>query len=154
MSSSSEVCSPDTGESEGSPRRRVQRLFERSGLMRHLNARLGEVAKGRAHVHLPYGPELTQHHGYFHGGATAAIADSAGGYAALTVLPADQSVLTVEFKINLLAPAQGESLEAVGQVVRSGKTLSVVRVDVYALRSGEKTPVAVMQQTLMAVPDR
>ncbi len=132
---------------------RIRDSFDRSGLMRHLGARLGDVAPGRVQIHLPYGPDLTQHLGYFHAGATASIADAAGGFAAMTRAPQGHTVLSVEFKINLLAPAQGESLEAVGRVIRSGRTLTVVQVDVYALNTGEKTPVALMQQTLITLPE-
>lgn len=135
-------------------RNRVQTLFDRSGLMLHLGAHLGDVAPGRVHVHLPFSPALTQHLGLFHAGATAAIADAAGGFAAFTQAPEGCTVLSVEFKINLLAPAQGESLEAVGQVVRKGRTLTIVQVDVFALEAGQKTPVALMQQTIINLPER
>lgn len=133
---------------------RVQRDFDRAGLTRHLGARLGEVRSGEVHIHLPYSPNVTQHHGYFHAGATSTIADTAGGFAALTVFKPGHSVLSVEFKINLLAPAQGESLEAVGRVIRSGRTLTVTQVDVYAHQAGQKTHIALCQQTLIALPDK
>lgn len=133
---------------------RVRRDFDRSGLMLHLGARLGEVRPGEVHIHLPYCAEVTQHNGYFHAGATSALADTAGGFAALTVFKPGYSVLSVEFKVNLLAPAQGESLEAVGRVVRSGRTLTVAQVEVYALTPGKKTQVALMQQTLIAIPEK
>ncbi|MER1967607.1 PaaI family thioesterase [Castellaniella sp. GW247-6E4] len=133
---------------------RIQSSFERSGLLRHLGAHLGEVAPGRVHIHLPYGAELTQHLGFFHAGATTSIADTAGGFAALTMVPPGHTVLSVEFKINLMAPAQGESLEAVGRVIRAGRTLLVAQVDVYAVELGEKTPVALMQQTLMSISEK
>ncbi|CAM5787054.1 PaaI family thioesterase [Castellaniella caeni] len=135
-------------------RDRIQTLFDRSGLMRHLGARLGEVAPGRVHVHLPFAPTLTQHLGLFHAGATSTIADAAGGFAAMTQAPDGHTVLSVEFKINLLAPARGESLEAIGQVIRTGRTLTIVQVDVHALNAGKTTPVALMQQTIINVPDR
>lgn len=150
MTASPSPASPDTD----ALRRRIQPLFDRSGLMHHLDARLGDVAPGRAHVHLPYSPSLTQHLGFFHAGATTSIADAAGGFAAMTQAPEGHTVLSVEFKINMLAPAQGESLEAVGRVVRKGRTLTIVQVDVFALNAGQKTPVALMQQTIMNVPER
>ncbi|WP_368647468.1 PaaI family thioesterase [Castellaniella ginsengisoli] len=143
------TAAPDTADL----RALIQDHFDRSGLMRHLRARLGDVAPGRVHVHLPYGPNLTQHLGYFHAGATSSIADAAGGFAAMTRAQPGHTVLSVEFKINMLAPARGESLEAVGRVVRAGRTLTIVQVDVYALNAGEKTPVALMQQTLMNLPE-
>ncbi len=132
---------------------RIQDCFDRSGLMHHLGARLGDVAPGRTHIHLPYSADLTQHLGYFHAGATTSIADAAGGFAGMTLAPQGHTMQSVEFKINLLAPARGESLEAIGQVVRSGRTLTVVQVDVYALSAGEKTPIALMQQTLINLPE-
>ncbi len=128
-------------------RTRIQTNFDRSGLMLHLGARLGEVSRGRVHIHLPFSPSLTQHLGLFHAGATTTIADAAGGFAALTLAPADHTVLTVEFKINFLAPARGESLEAVGHVIRAGHTLTISQVDIFALQAGQKTAVALMQQT-------
>lgn len=91
---------------------RISASFERQGFMRHLGARLTHIAPGRVHVVLPSRAELTQQHGYFHAGATSAIADSAGGYAAFTLFPEYTTVLTVEYKIYLLAPAVGDHLEA------------------------------------------
>ena len=88
----------------------VRDSFARQGLMHHLGAELHEVARGRVSIRLPFRETLTQQHGYFHAGGTSAIADSAGGYAGFTLFPPDSSVLTVEFKINLLAPAQGDYL--------------------------------------------
>ena len=87
--------------------------------MRHLDARLGHVGRGRVHIVLPNRPEVNQH-GYIHAGATSAIADSAGGYAAFTLFPEHTEVLSVEYKINLLAPAVGDHIEAVGTVLKSG----------------------------------
>src|SRR5258708_7612131 len=92
-------------------RARVQESFERQGLMVHLGARISHIGPGEEHIVLPSRPEVTQQHGYFHAGATSSIADSAGGYAAFTLFPEGTTVLTVEFKINLLAPAEGERLE-------------------------------------------
>ncbi|TCO26161.1 uncharacterized protein (TIGR00369 family) [Kribbella steppae] len=133
---------------------RVRDSFERQGLMHHLGARLSEIAPGRVHIVLPSRPEVTQQHGYFHAGATSAIADSAGGYAAYTLFPEDSSVLTVEYKINLLAPAEGDHLEAVGTVLRSGRTLTVCRLEVFGVRAAERSLVASGQQTLICVDKR
>lgn len=133
---------------------RVRDGFERQGLMHHLGARLSEIAPGRVHIVLPSRPEVTQQHGYFHAGATSAIADSAGGYAAFTLFPEDSSVLTVEYKINLLAPAEGDHLEAVGTVLRAGRTLTVCRLEVFAVRAEDRTLVASGQQTLIRVEAR
>jgi uncharacterized protein (TIGR00369 family) len=133
---------------------RVRDSFERQGLMHHLGARIEEIAPGRVRIVLPSRPEVTQQHGYFHAGATSAIADSAGGYAAYTLFPEGSSVLTVEYKINLLAPAEGDHLEAVGTVLRSGRTLTVCSLEVFGVRSAERSLVASGQQTLIRVDKR
>jgi len=136
---------------------RVRDSFARQGLMSHLGAELGQLSPGYCEIILPFGEELTQQHGFFHAGGAAAIADSAGGYAAYTLMPAGSSVLTVEYKINLLAPARGEQLSARGQVVRAGRTLTVTTVTVCALAGGEEAVCATLLQTLMCMhgkPDR
>jgi uncharacterized protein (TIGR00369 family) len=133
---------------------RVRRSFERQGLMGHLGARIAHIAPGRVHILLPSRPEVTQQHGYFHAGATSAIADSAGGYAAFTLFPENTAVLTVEYKMNLLAPAEGEYLEAVGTVLKSGRTLTVCRLEVFGVRGEHRSLVATGQQTLIRVDER
>jgi uncharacterized protein (TIGR00369 family) len=133
---------------------RVRASFERQGLMEHLGARISHIGPGRVHIVLPSRPEVTQQHGYFHAGATSAIADSAGGYAAFTLFHEDSSVLTVEYKINLLAPAEGDRLEAVGTVLKSGRTLTVCRLEVFALQGATRTLVAAGQQTLIQIEAR
>lgn len=130
---------------------RVRDSFARQGLMTHLGARLHRLGHGLAIIHLPYRPELTQQHGYFHAGGSAAIADSAGGYAGFTLFPADSSVLTVEFKLNLLNPGQGDYLEAVGRVVKAGRTLTVCQLDVFGCTADSRSMVAVGQQTLICL---
>ncbi|HET6562871.1 MAG TPA: PaaI family thioesterase [Marmoricola sp.] len=120
--------------------------------MRHLGARLSHIGPGRVHLTLPFQPSLTQQHGYFHAGATSAIADTAGGYAASTLFDESSEVLTVEYKMNLLAPAVGDHVEAVGAVVKSGRTLSVCRLDVFAVKGEERSHVATGQQTLIRLP--
>lgn len=131
---------------------RVRDSFERQGLMRLLGARLASVEPGRVQIDLARRPEVSQQHGYVHAGATSAIADSAGGYAALTLMPAGSEVLTVEYKLNLLAPASGD-LEAVGVVLRSGRTITVCRLEVFALDgAGGRRLVAAGQQTLIGAP--
>lgn len=131
---------------------RITASFERQGLMTHLGARITHIGPGRVHIVLPARPEVTQQHGYVHAGATSAIADSAGGYAALTLFPDDCDVLTVEYKINLLAPAACDHIEAIGTVLRSGRTLTVCSLEVYGVRGdGEPKLVANGQQTLIRV---
>lgn len=130
---------------------RVRASFARQAAMRFIGARLAEIAPGRCTIELPAHADLTQQHGFVHGGIVAMIGDSAGGYAAFSLMPADASVLTVEFKINLLAPARGDLLLAVGTVVKPGRTLSIARADVHARENGRDTLIATMQQTLMAM---
>jgi uncharacterized protein (TIGR00369 family) len=133
---------------------RIQDSFGRQGLMRHLGARLTHIAAGRVHIELPSRAEVTQQNGYIHAGATSAIADSAGGYAAFTLFPEDTSVLTVEYKINLLAPAIGDHIEAVGTVLKPGRTLTVCQLQVFGVKDGHKTLIATGQQTLICVKAR
>jgi uncharacterized protein (TIGR00369 family) len=131
---------------------RIHASFDRQGLMRLLGASLTAIEPGRVQITLPRRPEVSQQHGYVHAGATSAIADSAGGYAALTVMPATSEVLTVEYKLNLLAPAAGDLLEAIGTVLRPGRTLTVCRLEVFSVDHDQRTLVAAGQQTLIRVP--
>jgi uncharacterized protein (TIGR00369 family) len=133
---------------------RVRASFAKQGAMAHLGVEIAELAPGRCVLAARYAPALSQQHGFFHAGVTSAVADSAGGYAALTLFAAERDVLTVEFKLNLMAPAKGERIVATGEVVRSGRTLTtcLIRVDVHA---GETAvPCALMLQTVMAVEPR
>ncbi|WP_327173826.1 PaaI family thioesterase [Streptomyces sp. NBC_01335] len=132
--------------------KRVQDSFRLQGLMSHLGAHLTHIGPGRVHITLPARPEVTQQHGYIHAGATSAIADSAGGYAALTLFDEETEVLTVEYKINLLAPAAGDHLEAIGTVLKPGRTLTVCQLEVYSVQTdGARKLVANGQQTLIRV---
>ena len=115
---------------------RIRESFARHGFMTLLGATIVRVEPGLVEIEVPFRPDLTQQHGYFHAGVTSAIADSAGGYAGYTLFPAESSVLTVEFKINLVAPAHGERLCARGQVVKSGRTLTICALEVFALSRG------------------
>lgn len=120
--------------------------------MAHLGARMTHIGPGRVHIELPARPEATQQHGYIHAGATSAVADTAGGYAALTLFPEESDVLTVEYKINLLEPAVGDHAEAIGTVLKPGRTLTVCQLEVYGVRAdGERRLVANGQQTLIRV---
>lgn len=130
---------------------RIRASFARQGAMRTLGATLESVAPGFCSISLVPRPEVAQQHGYVHAGVIAAIVDSAGGYAGYTLFPRDASVLTVEYKLNLLAPAAGERLVAEGLVIKSGRTLVITRGEVHAEQGGERTLVAVMQQTLMVM---
>jgi uncharacterized protein (TIGR00369 family) len=130
---------------------RVRASFDRQGAMRLIGACLSEVGPGYCRIELPYRPDLTQQHGYIHAGIVSAIVDSAGGYAGFTLFPADSTVLTAEYKLNLLAPAMGERLIAVGEVVKPGRTLVITRGEVHAESGAERTLCAIMQQTLMVM---
>jgi uncharacterized protein (TIGR00369 family) len=134
--------------------KRVRDSFARQGLMRHLSAEIAALVLGECEIRVPFRQELTQQHGYFHAGVTAAIADSASGYAAYSLMPSNYSVLTVEYKINLVAPAAGELLIARARVVRSGKTLKVCTADLFAMKDGKETLCATTLSTIMAMQDR
>lgn len=132
---------------------RIEASFVRQGLMRHWGARLLRVEHGLCEVALPYSDRVTQQQGGFHGGAMGALADIAAGYAGLTVAPAGMEVTTVEYKINFLAAFQGGELRAVGRVLKGGKRLIITAADVQHMAAdGKVTDCAVMQQTLMPVP--
>ncbi len=133
---------------------RVRASFERQAAMKLIGASLTTVEPGHAVIELPYRPDLTQQHGFIHGGMTAMIADSAGGYAAFTLFPADSAVLTVEFKINLVAPADAERLVASGRVKKTGRTLTVCEFEVAALKHGRSTVCALGLQTLICLAGR
>ena len=130
---------------------RVRDSFARQAAMTLIGASMTRVEPGRCEIELPVREELTQQHRFVHGGVVGMIADSAGGYAAFTLMPADASVLTVEYKVNMLAPAKGERLVARGEVLKPGRTLSIVRADVWTVEAGRETLVAATQQTLMVM---
>lgn len=133
---------------------RVRASFERQAVMHTIGARLVRVEPGSVEIELPFRADLTQQHGFLHAGIVTTVLDSACGYAALSVMPAGAAVLSVEFKINLLAPAAGERVRAVARVVKPGRTLVVCAGDVYAVADGRETLAATMQGTMMAVYDR
>jgi len=131
---------------------RVRKSFLRQKVMKTIGAQMLTVAPGVVEIELPYHPGLTQQDGFIHAGIITTIADSACGYAAYSLMSADAAVLTVEFKVNLLAPAKGERFVARGRVLRSGRTLTVCQADVVAYPS-EQT-VATMLGTIMAMRPR
>ncbi len=133
--------------------RRVLASFERQGMMRHLGVRLLDVGPGMCELALPYSDKVTQQQAGFHGGAMGALADIAGGYAALTVAPDGMEVTTVEYKINFLAAMRQGELRAIGRVVRAGRRIIVTNATVvHHGEDGRQTDCAVMQQTLVPVP--
>lgn len=122
--------------------------------MQTLGATLEKIAPGYVEIALTPAPAISQQHGFVHGGAISAIADSAAGYAALSTMPSDRGVLTTEFKINLLATAGGERIIARGKVIKAGRTLTVAQTDVYAVTQGEERLVAILTATLMSIQDK
>lgn len=130
---------------------KVRASFAEQGLMTTFGALLTTVEPGKVEIEVSFQPGLTQQHGLFHGGVTTSIADSACGYAAYTLMPPGSEVLSVEFKINLFAPARGDKLVARGRVVRSGRTITVCQGDVYAVTSGSEVHCATMVATMMRI---
>jgi len=133
---------------------RVRESFARQKAMHLIGAVLARVEPGRVVIELPFREDLTQQHGFIHAGIVGAAADSAGGYAAYTLMPIGTSVLSVEYKMNLLAPADGERLVARGQVVRAGRTLTVCDLEVEMIKAGARTLCARGMQTLICVERR
>lgn len=133
--------------------KRIEASFLRQGLMQHLGARLVRVEPGLCEVALPYSERVNQQQGGFHGGAMGALADIAGGYAALTQVAPDMEVTTVEYKINFLAGFKDGELRAVGRVTRAGKRIIVTTADVLHLSpDGRQSACALMQQTIAPIP--
>lgn len=133
---------------------RVRASFDLQQAMTLIGAELAVIEPGFTEIHLPYQPQLTQQRGYVHGGVVGMIADSAAGYAAATLTPHDSDVLTVEYKLNLVAPAEGQRLVARGEVVKPGRTLIITRAEVFAIRDEKWTLCALMQQTIMTMHGR
>ncbi|MGD1878481.1 MAG: PaaI family thioesterase [Kiloniellaceae bacterium] len=133
---------------------RVRDSFQRQTVMGLIGARLVRVEPGEVAIELPFRADLCQQHGFFHAGITSTIADSAAGYAGYSLFPADASVLPVEFKINLLAPADGDLLRAVARVVKPGRTLTITEAEVTVVKGGAEKVCARMSQTLMCLAGR
>lgn len=128
---------------------RIRASFARQGAMALIGAKLATVEPGHVVIEVPFRADLTQQHGFFHGGITAMIADSAAGYAAYTLFEPTSTILTVEFKINLVAPADGERLSASGRVKKTGRTLTVCEFEVTAAKHGRHTACALGIATLI-----
>ncbi|HEY6102360.1 MAG TPA: PaaI family thioesterase [bacterium] len=141
---------PQTPEFE----RLVRESFDKQEVMRTLGARLTRIAPGVVDIELPYRGALTQQHGFLHAGIVTAVLDSACGYAAFSLMPPGAGVLSVEFKVNLLAPAKGDVLIARGRVFRAGRTISVCQADGIMRSGSQETPVATMLATIMTVTGR
>ena len=133
----------------------IERSFAQQSIMSLIGARLSLVEPGTVEITLPYRADLTQQHGHLHAGVIATIADSACGYAAHSLMPAGSEVLSVEFKVNLLRPALGETFVARAEVIKAGRTLTVVRADVFGIAgNAERELVATMQGTMICLPSR
>ena len=130
--------------------------FARQAFMATCGARIASVLPGEVVLDVDFRDDLTQQHGFLHAGVIASVADSACGYAALTLMDADSAVVSVEFKVNLLAPAAGTTFRAAARVVRAGRTLTVCAAEVCARREdgAPGAPIALMQATMMALRDR
>ena len=133
---------------------RVRESFALQGVMHHMGAQLGLITPGAVDIELAWAKELTQQHGFLHAGVVSAALDSACGYAAFTLMVPEAEVLTIEFKINLLAPAQGERFRMEGRVLKPGRTITVCEGRAYALHGGGEKLIATMGCTLMAIAGR
>jgi uncharacterized protein (TIGR00369 family) len=133
---------------------RIRASFAKQGLMATLGATLGKISSGAVEIEIRPNPAISQQHGFIHAGAVSAIADSAAGYAALTLMPEGRGVLTTEYKINLLAPAVGDRIVARGRVVKAGRTLTLAQAEVFAETDGQEKLIALLTSTLMSVEGR
>ena len=129
----------------------IRESFAKQTIMALIGAELTGVEPGLIEIALPYRSDLAQQHGYLHAGVVTTIADSACGYAAYSLMPPNSEVLSVEFKVNLLRPAKGETFTAVAEVVKAGKTLTVVRADVFGIDGDRRELVATMLGTMMCL---
>jgi uncharacterized protein (TIGR00369 family) len=133
---------------------RIRTSFARQGLMATIGATIERISPGAVEIAIRPVAAISQQHGFVHAGAVSAIADSAAGYAALSLMPASTGILTTEFKINLLAPAAGERIVARGKVVKAGRTLTLGQTDVFAETHGEAKLIALLTATLMTIRGR
>jgi uncharacterized protein (TIGR00369 family) len=133
---------------------RVKESFAKQGAMSLIGARLVRVEAGEVEIHLPFKSEHTQQHGFLHAGILTTALDSACGYATYTLFPLGTGILTIEFKVNLLAPGDGELFRMVGKVRKAGRTISLAEGEAYALKRGKEKLVATMTATTMTMTDR
>ncbi|WP_311409769.1 PaaI family thioesterase [Methylorubrum extorquens] len=142
------------GQDERQVEERVRASFAKQGLMTTLGATLVDLAPGRVEIAFEPTSAISQQHGFVHAGALSAIADGAAGYAALSLMPPDQGVLTTEFKINFLEPAAGDRIRALGTVMKAGRTLTFAQAEVFAEADGHERLIAYFTATMMAVEGR
>jgi len=130
---------------------RVRNGFARQGLINTLNGKIAYISPGELHITAPFDERFTQQDGFLHAGIVTTLMDSACGYAAYTLMPSNSRVLSVEFKVNFLSPAQGERFRAEGKVAKSGKTISVCEGKLFAFQEGQEKLVAMMQATMICI---
>lgn len=133
---------------------RVRSSFEQQGIMKTIGATLTRITPGEVHIDLPFSQGVTQQHGYIHAGMITTVVDTACGYAANTLMPVNAEVLSIEYKVNFLAPARGEKIVGIGKVVKAGRTITVCSGEVRAFNNGQEHLVAVMQTTMMTIVDK
>lgn len=130
---------------------RVRSSFEKQEVMKTIGASLVKIAPGEAVIEFSYDRSLTQQNGYIHAGVVTMVVDSACGYAAYTLMPADSEVLTIEYKVNFMSPAKGDTFKGIGKVLKSGRTITVCSGKVVAVQDGKETVVASMQATMISL---
>ena len=131
---------------------RVRFSFGQQGLMKTIHAEMRKVEPGQVQIELPFSEAVSQQHGYLHAGVVATVIDAACGYAALSLMPAENEVIAVEYKVNFLSPGKGSNLKAIGRVMKSGRTLTICSGEAWMQDKDEEKLVAVMQATMMSVP--
>lgn len=130
---------------------RIRSSFDKQGIMKTVGGRLVKVIPGEVQIEFKYNESLTQQHGYIHAGIITSVVDSACGYAAYTLMPADSEVLTIEYKVNFVSPAKGDKFKGIGKVVKAGRTITVCTGDVVAVDKGIEKVVAIMQATMISI---
>ena len=130
---------------------RVRSSFDKQDIMKTLGASLIKIAPGEVVIEFSYDQSLTQQNGFIHAGVVTTVVDSACGYAAYTLMPADSEVLTIEYKVNFMSPAKGETFKGIGRVLKSGRTITVCSGDVIAVEGGKERVVATMQATMICL---
>ncbi len=135
-------------------RKKVEESFNRQKFMELIHAKLVEIKPGYCEIHIPYDISLTQQHGFFHAGIISTIADNAAGYASFSLMEKNSSILTVEFKLNLIAPGEGEKLIGRAQVLKNGRTLTICRSEVFIVKNGQEKLCAASQSTLIELKNK
>src|SRR5512134_2146889 len=130
---------------------RIRSSFEKQGVMKTIGGNLVKVIPGEVQIDFSFHESLTQQHGYIHAGVITAVVDSACGYAAYTLMPADSEVLTIEYKVNFMSPAKGDRFKGIGRVLKPGRNITVCTGDVIAMDKGKEKIVATMQATMISV---